>query len=260
MGGITSGVSWHMEYRCLLRNITQYEYVHIKKNPRCKSHTQPQENHIPVDWCTDANDSKQKCKGWMMRRQTTFPPSARPAFKQTMFGTTLNALSCCSTSCHFWRQVPQINYTDSRYDNMQVTEQSQISGNMKQYNIKNNISNSNSVVPFQITVYLHVYTKLKKNSILSVYIDTFKKNTYIYIYDISMGFKQIYTPFCFGSWIVGFFRCIPGCSKRCFHKNHRLPGPNIATPVTGDQGFRVCWEVWRSGNDFNKTTQIIHIL
>ena len=31
MGGITSGVSWHMEYRCLLRNITQYEYVHIKK-------------------------------------------------------------------------------------------------------------------------------------------------------------------------------------------------------------------------------------
>ena len=31
MGGITSGVSWHMEYRCLFKNITHYEYVHIKK-------------------------------------------------------------------------------------------------------------------------------------------------------------------------------------------------------------------------------------
>ena len=201
-----------------------------------------------MHWCEWFKN--RSCKGCFVKEANRLShPSARPAFKQTMFGT-LNALSCCSTSCHFWRQVPHFTTETAVWQHAGYGAKPN-AGNMKQYNIKNQYlkqrqcrsipNNSLSTCIYQI------------NSMISVYIDTFKKNkfiyiyTYIYISDISIGFKQIYTPFCFGSWIVGFFRCIPGCSKRCFHKNHRLPGPNIATPVTGDQGPSMLGglEVWK---------------
>ena len=64
---------------------------------------------------------------------------------------------------------------------------------LKQRQCRSIPNNSLSTCIYQIEI----------NSMISVYIYTFKKNTHVYIYiyisDISMGFKQIYTPFCFGS-------------------------------------------------------------
>ena len=130
-----------------------------------------------MHWCEWFKN--RSCKGCFVKEANRLShPSARPAFKQTMFGT-LNALSCCSTSCHFWRQVPHFTTETAVWQHAGYGAKPN-AGNMKQYNIKNQYlkqrqcrsipNNSLSTCIYQI------------NSMISVYIDTFKKNKFIYIY------------------------------------------------------------------------------
>ena len=134
-----------------------------------------------MHWCEWFKN--RSCKGCFVKEANRLShPSARPAFKQTMFGT-LNALSCCSTSCHFWRQVPHFTTETAVWQHAGYGAKPN-AGNMKQYNIKNQYlkqrqcrsipNNSLPTCIYQI------------NSMISVYIDTFKKNKFIYIY-IYMG-------------------------------------------------------------------------